>query len=69
LKDIPEKTTFQFDFLTSTVSPYFGRGMWEGWQDRAEWLPIQTYILLSEGHDYKALERKLPDFMKRILLG
>jgi hypothetical protein len=48
LKDIPENTTFQFDFLTSTVSPYFLERKLPDFMERhmgAEVRALNTYHL------------------------
>ena len=67
LKDLPKQTTLRFDLVHSTVpknGPY--RNVWENWQD-VSWREVQTFVVLPQGYDPDALERKLSDFMAKYM--
>ena len=65
LQDIPRNSHFYFDCLSSTVTPSsFMQDTWVIWH-QASYRPVQTYLLLHEGHAPAELERKFPDFVER----
>ncbi|MCE2436257.1 MAG: hypothetical protein J4F29_25590, partial [Candidatus Latescibacteria bacterium] len=41
--------------------------LWEGWIPTDGWRPVNTYLLLREGADPRALSAKLPEFMDRYM--
>lgn len=63
LKDLPDNSSIQFDFITSTVDERYNR-IWYGW---GGWRPVQTYVLLHKGTQAAELERKFPDFIERYM--
>ena len=67
MKDMPHHSTLQIDLVTATQSTEAARWWWETWLANRSWFPTQTYIVLAKGHDAKALERKLPEFMARYM--
>lgn len=58
IEDIPTNSHLQFSALRSFPAAYTS-----GWQN-AE---LYTYLLLTEGSDYKTLEAKLPGFFQKYL--
>ena len=65
LKDVPEKSTISFDYITATKildSPWTP---WPIWQPHGTWRPLRTYILLHGESDSADLEQKLPQFMAK----
>ncbi|GAB2586817.1 ABC transporter permease [Spirosoma areae] len=56
INDVPANSHLQFRALRSLPSGYTG-----GWQD----FDLYTYLLLTEGSSYKALEAKLPGFYQK----
>ena len=67
LKDIPENSTFRFDFLTATVPQRYIGGVWDQWRGGSGWRPFMAYVLLREGYAHRDLEAKLPGFMERYM--
>ncbi|MDR8393691.1 ABC transporter permease [Aliifodinibius sp. S!AR15-10] len=67
LKDIPENSHFQFDFLASMepVTQYYGgvEAMMQNYGSNN----FATYLLLPEGYDHHQLQAQLPDFIDRHL--
>jgi len=64
--DVPDHSSLQFNFLTTTVvatSQSQAPEMWTNWQ----WRSFLTYIVLAEGADPEILENKLPTFIERYL--
>ena len=59
LRDLPDRSSIQFDFLTATPGRGRPGGPWHGWTD-SPWTPQETYILLREGALPGQLEQKLP---------
>ncbi len=66
VRDLPPNSTFYFDCLTATPKGNLAN-MWSIWQPTGAYRPFFTYVLLSEGHDHRALEQKLPDFIARYI--
>ena len=66
LKDIPENSTLQFDFLTTPLSTPRLDYYWTGWRPTRHRF-VETYVLLPPGFRARELERKLPDLMERHL--
>ncbi len=64
LKDMPQTSTFRFDFLVVPPSD-LGGTFWDKWTKDMSWRPVKTFITLPEGYDPTELEHKLPDFMAR----
>ncbi len=62
-KDLPMNTHFDFDVLVSLKTLHRAS---DGGSDRSfGWNAFPTYLKLSEGTDYKALEAKFPEFAQR----
>lgn len=66
VRDFPPNSTFYFDCLTATPKGNMA-DMWSIWQPTGAFRPFFTYILLSEGHDHRALQQKLPDLIARYM--
>jgi putative ABC transport system permease protein len=62
LEDVPEQSHFHFDFLLSLTS-FDGFYNQESWW----WNSFACYLLLHPDANYKALEAKFPDFVKKYL--
>ena len=68
LKNIPRRSHFRFDLLSSTANArgmggfYFNR---EKWTPGSSYRPIATYIKLANNASADVLAQKLPDFMAR----
>lgn len=62
LKDIPENSHLQFDFLISfsSLAPQFGYDVWN-------WPEYYTYVLLTPASNPATLEKKFPAFMEKHL--
>jgi len=67
LKDIPQNSTIQFDYVTSTVFTESGKLAWNGWRATEGWRPVHTYFLLKENANIKTLEKKLPALIKQYM--
>ncbi|MCY3680274.1 MAG: ABC transporter permease [Gemmatimonadetes bacterium] len=68
LKDVPHNSTLQFDYVsTGGFTSGGAKYLWENWQPTTGWRPVNTYFLLREGADPKALAAKLPEFMNRYM--
>ncbi|MDP6039799.1 MAG: ABC transporter permease, partial [Candidatus Latescibacteria bacterium] len=67
MKDMPHHSTLQIDLVTATRSTGAARWWWDTWLANRSWFPVQTYIVLSEGHNAKALGSKLPKSMARYM--
>jgi putative ABC transport system permease protein len=64
VKDIPQNTHFQFDFLASFASlqNLFEKGIPENnWY----WNPVWTYVMLKPGQDPAELEKQMPFFVDK----
>ncbi len=61
----------KFDFLASSASLEWRQSefgiQWERWERESNWLPIETFIFLTEGEQPSKLEQKLSDFMARYM--
>ena len=66
VRDFPPNSTFYFDCLTATPKGNLAN-MWPMWQPTGAYRPFLTYVLLPEGHDHRALEQKLPNFIARYM--
>ncbi len=66
VRDFPPNSTFYFDCLTATPRGALA-DMWPIWQPTGAYRPFFTYLLLSEGHDHRALQQKLPDLITRYM--
>jgi putative ABC transport system permease protein len=64
MEDQPLSSSINFDFITSSIAE-FPAGFWDMWRAQNNFYPQKTWILMKEGADAKALERKLPDLMER----
>ncbi|MCY3714096.1 MAG: ABC transporter permease [Gemmatimonadetes bacterium] len=59
MENTPQNTHFQADFFISlTSASQEDLGYWS-------WINFYTYIALSEGHSYAAIEERLPGFVNR----
>ena len=67
LKDVPKNTTLEFDYIATSVASEDGKTAWEEWLPTNGWRPVNTYFLLRENADYKALQAELPAFMERYM--
>ena len=65
LKDIPEHSSLQFQFLTTTVNER-ARDRWEGLGPGAK-REVTTYVVLSRDYRVEALEPKLSRVMARFM--
>ena len=63
LKDIPENTHFQFDFLVSfyTLHEFYDGQLPEGWY----WNPCWTYLLMKNQYAAADIQTKLPAFVEK----
>ncbi len=61
IKDIPQNSHFRFDFLFSMKNVDYRWGQYLSNN-------FHTYLLLKKGADYKALEKKFPQFIDKYLL-
>lgn len=62
IEDVPDQSHFHFDFLLPLISfdgKYNGTGWW--------WNEFNTYLLINPETDYRDLEAKFPDFVKKYL--
>jgi len=59
IKDIPRQSHFHFDFFISM--PTLAESREDNWLSNN----FHTYILLKSGVDYKSLEAKFPDFIRK----
>ena len=62
LKQIPENSTFQFDFLLSTISLSQISDTWNA--NPGSITDFLTFIMLPQDYDSDTLERKLPDLIE-----
>ena len=71
LKDVPRNSTLGFgeiDYIgTGGFTSEGAKYAWEDWIPTDGWRPVNTYFLLREGADPKALSAKLPEFMDRYM--
>jgi putative ABC transport system permease protein len=63
VEDVPHNAHFHFDFLLSLST--FESSRSESWWNNN----FKTYLVLQEGFDYRELENKLPDFIRKYLSG
>ena len=63
VEDVPHNAHFHFNVLLSLCSFDFSRS--ENWWNNN----FKTYLVLQEGSDYRELEAKLPDFIRKYLSG
>jgi putative ABC transport system permease protein len=63
VEDVPSNAHFHFDFLLALTTFDFSRS--ENWWNNN----FKTYLVLQEGFDYRDLEVKLPDFIRKYLGG
>ncbi len=65
LKDIPENSHLQFDFLASFISLRQVQGGWmfNNWY----WPPMYTYVKVPAGIDIKNVEAKFPSMVEKYL--
>ncbi len=63
VQDVPRNAHFHFDFLLALTTFDFSRS--ENWWNNN----FKTYLVLQEGFDYRELEAKLPDFIRKYLGG
>ena len=66
VRDFPPNSTFYFDCLTATPRGALA-DMWPIWQPTGAYRPFLTYVLLPEGYDHRALQKKLPDLIARYM--
>lgn len=62
IEDVPDQSHFHFDFLiplTSIDGLYNGTTWW--------WNEFNTYLMINRETDYRDLEAKFPDFVKKYL--
>ena len=62
IRDLPAQSHFEADFLESMVGLPIASN-----QNLAAFFPFHTYLLLKPQTDYKKLEAKFPDFLKKYL--
>lgn len=62
IKDLPANSHFNFDLFGSMASVPISTN-----ENFAAFFPFSTYVLLKPNADYKALEAKLPAFLKKHL--
>jgi len=62
IEDVPDQSHFHFDFLLSLIS-FEGRYNGTAWW----WNEFNTYLLINPETDYRDLEAKFPDFVKKYL--
>ena len=68
LKDVSHNSTLQFDYVsTGGFTSPGAKYVWENWIPTDGWRPVNTYFLLREGADPKALSAKLPEFIDRYM--
>ncbi|MCZ6636206.1 MAG: ABC transporter permease [bacterium] len=67
LKDVPRYSTLRFDVLCATQTTEWTQRPFTNWAIHSTFRPANNYILLKEGVDAKALERKLPNFIERYM--
>ena len=63
VEDVPHNAHFHFDFLLALST--FESSRSENWWNNN----FKTYLVLQEGFDYRELEAKLPDFIRKYLGG
>ena len=64
LADLSPHSTLQFDLLHATV-PQDWLNWWEGWHaDGSGWRPLETYVLLREGADYRQIEEEIAQLVQ-----
>ena len=63
VEDVPHNAHFHFDFLLALSTFEFSRS--EQWWNNN----FKTYLVLQEGFDYRELENKLPEFIRKYLSG
>ncbi len=62
IEDVPDQSHFHFDFLLPLIS-FDGRYNGTGWW----WNEFNTYLLINPETNYRDLEAKFPDFVKKYL--
>ncbi len=71
LKDVPRNSTLgygEIDYLsTGGFTSPGAKYAWEDWIPTDGWRPVNTYFLLREGADPKALSAKFPEFIDRYM--
>jgi len=67
IKDIPENSHFQFDFLASIVPVVQFYGGQEAMMRNFGSNNFATYLLLKKGYDWRQLQLQIPDFIDRHL--
>lgn len=65
LKDVPQNTTINFDYVSTSVFSEGSRNAWENWRKTDGWRPTHTYFRLQKGASINTLQAKMPDFIKR----
>ncbi|MCK5462382.1 MAG: ABC transporter permease, partial [Bacteroidales bacterium] len=63
MEDVPHNAHFHFNFLMALSTFEFSRS--ENWWNNN----FKTYLVLQEGFDYRELEDKLPEFIRKYLSG
>jgi putative ABC transport system permease protein len=64
--DVPEKTVFRADFLTTHLPLDHDSRMWSEWR-QGGYRRVETFVLLNENADRAEVERKLQPFVERYL--
>lgn len=67
VKDVPENSHFQFDFLASMEPVVQFYGGQEAFMQNYGSNNFATYLLLPEGYDYENLQAQIPGFIDRQL--
>ena len=68
LKDVPRNSTLQFDYVsTGGFTSPGAKYAWEDWIPTDGWRPVNTYFLLREGADSRALAAKFPELIDRYM--
>jgi len=63
-KDLPENSHIKFDFLVS--NEVFDQFEGQEWRNNWGWYDHNTYVLLKEGVDYRALQAKWDDYLLEV---
>jgi putative ABC transport system permease protein len=66
LKDYSVHSTIRFNLMITKV-PKMGESRWHRWLPDWSFRSVHTYVLLSKGSDFRAIEQKLPDFIARYM--
>ena len=67
LKNVPEYSSLQFDFLSATVHQEIPLTAWEQWQPNTSWRPVRTYVLLRASATGDGVPSKLSDLMTKYM--